>query len=561
MIAIIFIIGCFLTFFFLVKKSKIENYNLKKGVLYYFYKNSLDFLVPFVVITFLYLMLFLVVALASNSTPLYSLIHFEESLEKFKSIFSIFKLNAIQVFFILIAIYLLGFLRFFAHKSKRLFSLFNKYQSFVRWVYIVLVLLCSFTFFGTQLGEPTTNLSLRIKIIRDGYADLCKDVQDTIAEEVAIDIYSKVHDQFPQSYQDALEAPRRIEQEATNLRDYYNSVRSEFDINEKNIDAILEKNSIRMKTASDLAKEIKFSGDLSKGKNNFTIPDPRQINYKKIKDARTAVAKYRSRLQPRVIKYLQIEGGKEITSQIPKIFTGKVEKTLFQQVFKGYPVLEPIIDIFFRTLDREMETKVEQAIDQVTNATISNPENLGKVIEEESDKIVQQKNIEIPKEILKNATRVSKQINTELGDIKKSKDILFNSIIPKKPNVTLNSNLSVDISWASVPEAQSYRLYWSSNKNSALIDVVNSEKTNNTAIKRWLKVDEFPVYYRITAIKGNGESLPSKASEVALLSDEGGTRCQVCGKKAIGYCHNRNIYVCSSCNYYTSESGTYWRCP
>ncbi len=357
MITIVFLIGCLLTFLFLRKKRKIEEYKWKKSFLYYFYKNSLDFLMPFVVITFLYLMLSLVVAVASNSATLHSLIGFEESLEKLKSFFSIFKLNAIEALVVLVVLYLLGFLRFPAQKSKKLFSLFDKYQLFVRRVYIVLILLCSFTFFGTQLGEPTKNLSLRIKTVRDGHADLSKEVQDTIAEEVAIGLYPKVHDKFPQPYQDALELPTKIEQETNALRDYYNSVRSEFGANDRNVDAILDRGSWRAKTASDLESDIKIPDGAQKRRYYFVVPDPRQINYKKIETAKTALGKYRNRLPSRVINLLQIEGGKKVTSQIPKVFTVRLKRPCFDNLLKNIPFLSPLSMCFSERLIKGSKQK------------------------------------------------------------------------------------------------------------------------------------------------------------------------------------------------------------
>ncbi|MCJ7457654.1 MAG: fibronectin type III domain-containing protein [candidate division Zixibacteria bacterium] len=560
MITIFFIIGCLLTFLFLRKKREIEKYRYKKGILYFFYKNSLDFLVPFVVVTSLYLVLALVISIvvASDSATLHFLIRVEETLAKVKSFFSIFKLNAIQALIVLFALYFLGFLRFPAEKSKKLFTLFDKYQLFVRRTYIVLVLLCSFTFFGTQLGEPTKNVSLRIKTVREGYADLCKEVQDTIAEEVAIGLYPKVHDQFPQSYQDAFELPTKIEQETNDLRDYYNSVRTEFGANDRNVEAILERGSSRTKTASDLERELKIPEDSPKRRYYLVVTDPRQINYEKIDNAKTAISKYRNRLQSRVINLLQIEGGKKITSQIPKVFTGEVKMALFRQVIKEYPILEPVVDVFFRTLDEKLETKVEQAVDRVINTTVKSPENVEKVITEETGKIVQQKDVEIPKGALENANRASKQLKNELANIEKARTSLFYSVTPKEPSIKLNSNLSVDITWSSVPEAQSYRVYWSRDI-SGPIDRANSVSADRTSMEDW--PDEFPTYYRVTAVRGRLESKPSKLGKAELLSSQGGTRCQICGDKAAGYCTNRNIYVCSSCNYYTAKSGTYWKCP
>jgi hypothetical protein len=129
---------------------------------------------------------------------------------------------------------------------------------------------------------------------------------------------------------------------------------------------------------------------------------------------------------------------------------------------------------------------------------------------------------------------------------------------PKEINVKLFPNLSVELNWESVPEAKSYRVYWSTTRTDSLIKK-NSLKTSDTSIKIW--PEKFPKYYRITSIDGNYESEPSKPHRIYLLSDEGGTKCQICGKKAIGYCAMRHIYVCIDHQIFTSRDGTKWVCP
>lgn len=558
MIIIVFLIGCFLTYLFLKKKREIEKHNWKKGLLYYFYKNSLDFLAPFVVITFLYLLFYLVIAsfTALGSTTLHSLIQFEEFLEKLKSYFSIFKLNAIEALVVLIALYLLGLLRFMTQKSKKLYKLFDKYQLIVRRVYIVLVLLCSFTFFGTQLGEPTKNISLRIKTVRDGYADLCNETREALAEEVATQVYPKVHDSFPKPYQDALELPPKIEQETNSLRSYYSSVQNEFGAKDRNTEVLIERGSLRAQSASDL--EVATPEGTRKRIENFTLPDEKQISYKKIKDAKNAVNKHRSNLKSRAIEMLKMEGGKKVTCQIPKVFTGQAKKALFQQIIKDYPILEPVVDVFFRTLDKQVEIKVEQVVDRLTNSAFQNPENFEKSVAEQASIIVEHKKVEITKTDLKTAQRVTSELKNEFVKIGNARANLFRSVTPKNLSIELNSNMSVDINWSSIPEAQSYRLYWSSNMNGPY-NRANSEETYGTSTTQW--PDEFPTYYRVTAVKGKLESNASKLGKVELLSSQGGTRCQLCGGRSIGYCHMRGIYVCSTHNIFTSKSGTRWRCP
>lgn len=493
-----------------------------------------------------------------DSITLDSLFRFEKFLEELKTFFSIFKLNAIEALVVLVALYFLGFFRFPAKKSKKLFSLFDKYQLVVRRVYIVLVLLCSFTFFGTQLGEPTRNVNLRIKSVRAGYSDLCNEVHSAFWEEVSQQLYPKVHDSFPQPYKDALGLPTKIEQETNSLRDYYNSVRNEFGINDRNIEALLDRGSLLARKASDL--KVELPDDAIKGLDYSSIPIPKQINYKKIEDAKNVAYQYRSNLQSQSIELLKIEGGKKVTCQIPKVFTEEAKKALFRQIVRDYPILEPIVDVFFRTIDKQIEMKVEQSIDQLVNSTIQNPESFNKSVVEQASTIVEHQKVEINNADLESAHKANIKLGNELASIKKARENLFHSITPKDISIELNSNLSVDVSWSSVPDALSYRVYWLSDKNGS-VNRANSEKTNNRSIKRWLDADEFPMYYSIAAVRGDWESRPSAARRVALISDEGGTRCQICGAKSIGYCHMRQIYICEKHHSFTSREGTGWICP
>ncbi len=135
---------------------------------------------------------------------------------------------------------------------------------------------------------------------------------------------------------------------------------------------------------------------------------------------------------------------------------------------------------------------------------------------------------------------------------------LFIAFTPPSPTCQLNSSLRVDIAFESVEAADSYIVYWSSSKNGQL-KKANSQNTNSLSFEHW--PSNFPMYYRIVAVRGNLVSKPSESCKAALLPSKDGTICQICGDNTIGYCHLRNIYVCSTHNTYTSKEGTSWRCP
>ena len=216
------------------------------------------------------------------------------------------------------------------------------------------------------------------------------------------------------------------------------------------------------------------------------------------------------------------------------------------------------MNVFIRTLDKQIETKVESSLDEVIKSSLKNPKNMKKEIIDYATDITLQKDIDIIAKDIEFAQRVTDKTNKELRYVKSLRKTIFESVSPKQVNGNINSNLSVDLDWSSVPESESYRIYWSSSEYGYL-DRSNSEKTNNTSLEVW--PEEFPKYYRITAIKGNWESRPSKAHKIFLLSDEGGSKCQICGNPSIGRCHLRHIYVCNEHNVFTQRTGGRIRCP
>ncbi len=91
---------------------------------------------------------------------------------------------------------------------------------------------------------------------------------------------------------------------------------------------------------------------------------------------------------------------------------------------------------------------MEQAVDRVTNATIKSPENVGKVINEEKAKIVQQKTVDIPAATSKQAEQVAKQLSRELANVKSARlkvDQLVNTGVSNLITQLSSSNEDVRI--------------------------------------------------------------------------------------------------------------------
>ncbi|MCI0422146.1 MAG: hypothetical protein L0312_23445 [Acidobacteria bacterium] len=140
----------------------------------------------------------------------------------------------------------------------------------------------------------------------------------------------------------------------------------------------------------------------------------------------------------------------------------------------------------------------------------------------------------------------------------------WESVVPEKPRCELQSNLTVDLSWAAVSGADSYVIYWSQQRN------FDKKKAGSTTTRSTFfnhkerqadNRNKLPMYYWVAAIKNGVESRTSDACLAQLLSSNGGRGCQIDGDEAVGYCPKRGIYVCSSHNVFTDDHGSRWRCP
>ncbi|MBM4055493.1 MAG: hypothetical protein FJ264_12695 [Planctomycetes bacterium] len=640
MLVILLVIALVFTIVFYRNIRSFEKDQRKHNILYHFYFYSLEFLIPFIFVAALYSLIPIIVSISSKNANLQFLINLELFLTRLTSYFSFLHLSAKQVFFLFLFIFIIGLLRLPVLVSKKLLTAIDKYKTLTRRLYITLVLLCSFTLFGTQVGEPTNDLYVHIKTIRDGYADFEKDVQELIVEEVTDGLFLKVKDSFPDYYRHALNIPAQIGNEFVSLQRYYSSERLQYGLNIPTLESKIDKHLEKTNYLSKLDSTIRFDSNSAVTKGKSSQIDPNKVSRKKLKNANDAIIRYKNSQKPeRVIKLLETEWGKQVIYQIPKVIVSEIKTALLKSWIEAYPILEPIIDVFQNTLNKEIENRIEKSIGNISKDIIQQPSDIEKTIWEHSSKIVNETIINVPKSELAKAKESSQQLNNKLNDVRNDRALLdtqvahakewhaiqkigsvdsfesfiknnpkspyvkdaqkelnsiwtkltnidsfteyqnfvknnpntslgekaeikinnlFKSSTPSRPKSELNSNLSVDVSWNAVPGANAYKVYWSYNS-----DVITSnsehENVNNTHLKHW--PNEFPVYYRVVAIREKLESKPSGAVTAELLPSKGGTVCQICGRPSIGYCYNRNIYVCRGCNYYTSKSGTYWQCP
>jgi len=417
----------FLTILVFRKKHSLKEEGRDHEVLYYFLKSSLDFLVPFALVLLFYVGLLLVISTLWKSISLQSLIRLEDYLTTIHS-YTKWKLSKLMVLGFFIGIYILGLLGMRLEVRQRLYGGVETLYTWGKRAYVLFVFLCSFTLLGTQLGQPTDDLRLRIKLTKDGYAELRQQTKEALSEGVAVKLHSKTYDSFPPDYHAALKRPQEIGTHTKSLRTYYTKAQTELGVRSSKAESVLSRADARARSASDLQTEIQAE-ETSDKSVKVSNSEPREVTYQKISEAKAAVQEYQQKTRGRLISFLTTEDGKKLTVQGAKIMTDVLKSRLISSWITMYPISEPLIDVVSKTIDETLKAKLEKLADDLTPSIVETPANFETAINNESTKMASQTEVKISPEIAEKAERSGAQLEQELAGIEAAETEVFEGLI------------------------------------------------------------------------------------------------------------------------------------
>ncbi len=426
MITFVFVAACFLTVIALMKKRSLERQRRDKELRYYFVKSSLEFLIPFSIALAFYVGLWAVISLGWERLSLQSLISLEGSLATIHSYLAKVKLSEFAVLLGFFVIYLLGLALLPWRKKEpgvktetreKLYAGLGQFHKWTKRLYTLFVLLCSFTLLGTQLGAPSDELKLRIKLTRDGYADLQQQAEAAVAEEVASQLYGKVQQSFPPTYHEALKLPEKIGAQANTLRDSYAGAQREYQIKSSKAETVLAAIATRNKTVAGLPTDVQPAQARGGVQAKVAAPEPRQVSYRQINEAKTALESYRQKAGNKMLTFLSTEEGKRLAIQAPKAISDFLKSELVGSLVKAYPIAEPMIDVLADTIDEKVQAKVEKAVDNATRSLVQNPEKAESAIKSEAAVVADQTPIKQPPAAAEKAVQAGRQLQQELASI------------------------------------------------------------------------------------------------------------------------------------------------
>lgn len=399
------------------KRSLYKEYR-DEEFLYYFLRSSLEFLVPLTIVLSFYLGLLAVISMGWQDISLQSLIRLEGFLATIHS-YTQWKLSKLAVLGIFVGIFVLGLLRLPLETRT---NLYQRVETIYKWnkrIYVFFVLLCSFTLLGTQLGPVSDDLKLRIKLTREGYAELRKETEETLSEAVAVELHTKTHDSLPPAYQTALKQSEEIGSQASVLQHHYVSAQREYGVKSNKTEAVLV--PIETRRRANLETEIRLPAHSSSKRVTAPEPEPREVTYRKVTEAKTAITEYRKKTPGRIITFLSTVDGKKLTVQGAKVVTDFMKSGALSPVLKAHPLAELFVDTFFKPMDDVMKAKIEKFADGAARSFTQNPGTIESTIKSESLKIVNETQIKISPEMAQKGDESGRALREELTKIEAAK--------------------------------------------------------------------------------------------------------------------------------------------
>lgn len=198
MVFIAFVVSLILTLVFQFRKRQLGARS--NSFWFHFFDKSLEFLWPFTIIAGIFCLLSLFVSGTSDVLTMQYLRWFENAVGWLKSFIGLFKLGAFATGLALIGIYFLGLAQIPTKHTERLLSDLKQYKKFIKWAYLIVVILFSFTFFGVQSDKPAADLQFRIKENDKLYGELRDEVEAALRKEVADKLYFQIYHSLPRDY-------------------------------------------------------------------------------------------------------------------------------------------------------------------------------------------------------------------------------------------------------------------------------------------------------------------------------------------------------------------------
>ncbi|OGR05187.1 MAG: hypothetical protein A2511_04295 [Deltaproteobacteria bacterium RIFOXYD12_FULL_50_9] len=403
-------------------KRALRSRGKTKSFGYFFVMTSAEVIMAFDLALLFWIVLWVLVQTAWHVLTLNHLITIETYLSTFRNILDQLRLDASKVFIGLLIIYLLSLVKqpLIKRLTPALIAILDKYHRTFKLAYMLIVFITSLTLLGTQFGGLSNEIKLHIKVVRNGYASLCQETKETLSDAAVRTSYINTLNAMPPQYVAAVRALPKLTTDTGALKQYYENAKKEHAVRSTKVDVILHKFERKKEILSKVAGTL----EATKSANDWVAPElssPEKISHKKIETARTAVARYRSRLSQPLLEIFTTEEGRRLSHQLPRVFTYSVKTRLFSELVKADPILGPVIDMFVDSIDQKIKSKLESVVEPTIKALASGTGNAETVLTNTVNDVVVPSQSLVPATTKQAAMKVADNMDNDLRAVVNAK--------------------------------------------------------------------------------------------------------------------------------------------
>ncbi|HEX5404239.1 MAG TPA: hypothetical protein VFX16_18270 [Pseudonocardiaceae bacterium] len=296
-----------------------------------------------------------------------------------------------------------------------------------------LATLAAFTFFGTQLGHPSHDLQLRVKMIQHGYADIVTKVDEQVSEQVSTKLYAKVDKAFPSWYHDARALPTQIDDSTIHLEVHARTAKDTYGVSDPAVDRRIDREITRSNAVYELDSDWRING-----------PDqhpttPRSLTLDQVRGAEAAIDKQFDTHRQKAIKLIT-EGPNTIVLHMESILSGKI-MALTDPLTAHIPILKPVLQAFSDSIDTSLQARIEKLLEATNRSAIQDPHDLAATIEHDTDSLVTQADVTAP------VQRATPQAGREFRKLRQTLDALSgsNSTIDREVHTKLAAEAAASL--------------------------------------------------------------------------------------------------------------------
>lgn len=435
--ALIIISASILTFVFWIQKRRLKRKGGKR-LAYHFFDKSLEFLVPFTIVGVVFLLISLSISNVTDQTTVGRLLFLERLIGAFRGFVSVFKIGVLPTIGLLIVFYLLSLTRIPSKYTSRLLPYFKKYRKVLKWCYLVTMILWSFTFFGTQAGEPVARLRFRITEAEGKYASLHQEVQATLWQETQKKIIEKIKATADPEYRKGFDEQDKYFVTFIQLRSSYQDFKAsnpdprvEYIVNHP---PPKDPPPPRPSNSNGTGPKPPGAGSGPSGEAEMFETDSRRglvyevfeaapptkpavktdtdVSASQIDEAVKSVRNYRTSFKSGLANVLKSDSGQEIVFVLPRTFSSKLKNFVAQSLIERYPIFEPLLDSMLGVSTAAMESRIAAATEKMASSLAKDPSTATQTIQTEAGRIADETVIPYSENLMRKGRAVSARLES-----------------------------------------------------------------------------------------------------------------------------------------------------